>query len=363
MTNLSMSISLTKACSLHPARAPLFRPAGLRTGSPKRLRKVRSVATTKDDARSHFVQRSMERVRIAEEEVDLSQLRRIFVRRWPLLCVGLAAGVVLAIIYLHIATYRYGISLQVTPANVRQSNVPGQLGSLATLAGIDLNSDKDQPFQLYLHSLTTRQTADLLAKDDSLMHQVFAKYWDARAGHWIPPTGLATMLRVVLARIVGVPVNPWHAPDGETLQKLLGKELRIEQSKTSSVVTISIDMADPTLGRALLWRLHLQADEILRDRTLQRTSQYIAYLQDKLQTVNVADYRLTLFELLSEQEKSRMVASSTLPFAAEPFGPPVASASPVSPQPLIVIAIMAALGAAAAILLAIMLDSRNSPDV
>jgi hypothetical protein len=305
------------------------------------------------------MQQRIETAPIAVDEIDLAGIGQALTRQWRLVGVFTALGLIAAALYLHVATYRYLVTLQVTPAAIHSTGLSGQLGNLASLAGVSLPTNADDtPFELYVLSLTSRQTADLLVHDDELLHALFAKEWDARETRWREPHGVTTALRKLTSVILGGPFIPWRPPDGDRLQKRLLKEVRVDRKKTSPVVTITVATPTPELGRMLLWKIHSQSDDTLRQRTLKRTSEYIVYLQDKLRTMDVADYRKALFDIVSEQEKARMMASSTLPFAADPLGGPTASAEPVEPNAWMVIGAGILGGAVVGALAGMMRQSR-----
>ena len=282
---------------------------------------------------------------LAEDEIDLRELFSTLRRRWRTMILATATALACAFLYLHVTTPLYSIALTVTPANNRVSSQASKLGGLASLAGIRLPvADEEVPFELYLEGLTSRQVADLVAQDASLMRALFPNQWNEAQQRWVEPSGVRTTLANIIRIALGRPMRSWQPPDGASLQAALSKNIKIERKRTSPVVTISVHFADPEIGRRLLWRLHEHADEILRQRTLERTTQYIDYLREKLRSVEVAEHRQALFEILSEQERQLMIASSTLPYAAEPFEGPIASISPVHPNPPVVLAIALFLG-------------------
>jgi Chain length determinant protein len=314
------------------------------------------------DARGAHDRAPVESAASGAGEFDLDDLRRAWRTQWRLICACALAALLLSIVYLHLATYRYSVTLQVTAASGHGGGSTSKLGNLASLAGLNLPMPEDEtPFELYIHGLTSRQTADLLAQDNEFLRGVFGEEWSVRESRWVEPRGVIPVLKRGLRRILGGPRLPWSPPDGARLHKRLVKEIRIDRKKSSPIVSLSVASPNPEIGRMILWKLHLQSDGILRERTLKRTSEYIAYLQDKLRTVDVAEYRQALSEILTDQEKTRMVASSTLPFAAEPFGRPTALAAPTYPNQLLVIA-GAILGAIAlGTFLAVRRQARHRP--
>ena len=262
-----------------------------------------------------------------------------------MIAISVSIGVLVAAIYLHMATYQHTVSLRVTPAGNSRPSLPGGLGGLASLAGVNLPSDSSQTsFELYLQGYYSREAADRLARDQKLMQAIFPREWSVSRQEWMEPKGIVRTIAQPIKSLLGIPARRWSPPAGARLQEFLDKNVNTSRNRDSDIVVISIDMEDPQLGSRLLWQLHKTIDEALRLRTLDRSSEYIDYLSNKLRTVTVDEYRQALVQTMAEQEKMRMMASSNLPFAAEPFGAPSASILPTKPNPPLVLLIGFLLG-------------------
>lgn len=259
-------------------------------------------------------------------------------RRWRLVLAGLGAVLLAAVAYLHLATYRYTAELRVTAVYSAQQ-LPSGLSGIASLAGISLPGDKAvTPIALYSEAMRSRDVAAAVVADPVLMRHIFAEEWDAAAGRWRDPGGLVRGLLDGAKRLLGVPVQPWSPPDAADVQRYLAKHLAIIEAPKTNVTTIAVNDPDPEMARRLLALLNEAADRHLRERALARSSEYIAYLERKLLEVQVADYRESLVQALSAQERTRMMASSDAPYAAEPLGAITASVRPTTPKPAVVLA-------------------------
>lgn len=290
------------------------------------------------------------------DEIDLGDLLRSIRQNWLVILACTALSIILALVYLHVATYHYAVTLQVTPASGsgERSSLTSKLGSLASVAGVSLPMNQsEEPFELYLNGLTSRVVAEKLTRNDEIMRRVFASEWDESQQRWIEPSGFATTLKNTIQRVVGVPKPKWSPPDAARLHQYLAKNIDIAKSKENSIVEISFLTPDPDFGIVLINAISSEMDLMLRNRAALRSSAYIEHLQQQLQNVNVADYRAALLAVLAEQEKVRMLASSKLPFAAEPFGEPVPSRNPVSPNPILILALALMGGVSIGVILSI----------
>ena len=257
--------------------------------------------------------------------------------RWALL-IGAVLGIGLGLLFLSVATYRYTATLTVTPAKGEMSQLPGNMSGLAAIAGISLpGGGSVSDFNLYLVALQSRQVAAELAKDDKIMQRLFASQYDIPTGRWLRPTNFIADFSSAIKSMLRVPGADWRQPAAADLQKFLQENIKISTDRKLNITNISFDYEDPEFAAKLITDLHEKTDTVLRRRALTRADQAIGYLEKQLSQVQLAEHRQALAAILGEQEKSRMLASSAAPYAAQPFGDAVASSRPTSPQSVIVL--------------------------
>lgn len=285
---------------------------------------------------------------------------------WRFILAGGALFALIALVYLWTADYKYGASLRVSatePTSARPGGL-GSLGGLAAIAGVGgLGGETATPFKLYLESLQSRPVATVLAADPAVMHTIFASEWDAGGKRWREPHSVGRSLKNGVLGLLGLPVDRWTPPDAARLQLFLAENIAIDQNIKTPLVTIGMESTDPQFATGFLTKLHLAADQLLREQSRTRTESNIAYLTGKLATVSLAEYREVLFDSIADQEKQMMLVNSTAPFAADPFGPATSSLHPTSPRivPTLVGATLAGLlvGAALAIAVGLRRNARS----
>lgn len=271
---------------------------------------------------------------------------------WQIAAVtALLVGV--ALLYLQSADRQFESVLVVTPV-AGSVGLPSGIGGLASIAGIRVpGSDADSQFEMFLEGLTTRQSAERLSqKHPDLLPRMFPDEWNSASRRWEQPVGAFPNAIRAVKSLVGMD-TAYRPPDGARVEQWLKREIAIAKARDQRLTVISIESQDPQFGRSLLAALHQEGDNLLRERAVQRANDYAEYLGRKLGEVTVADYRQSLVEALAEQEKTRMMASSDLPFAADPFGPPSTPNRPSSPQPVLTLAIAIGLGLVLGVLMVI----------
>lgn len=282
------------------------------------------------------------------DAVSLSQLVAITIRGWRIIAIAMGAAFLAAVIYLHLATPIYTAELDVSPADtgngLSKQLGSGGLGDLAAIAGVSLPQGGGSQFELYVEGLQSYAVADALSKRTDLMKILFRKEWDEDTKQWINNPGVVRDIKDWIKYALGVPVEPWQPPNGAQVKKFLEQNIKIDQSAKKMLVAISFSAEDPAFAVSFLKTLHETTDNLLRQNQLRRATSYANYLNDKLATVTVTEYRAALTQTLIEQEKTKMAASSNVPFAAQPLGSPGVPAKPSSPQGVLVLAGALALG-------------------
>lgn len=272
-------------------------------------------------------------------EIDLVALgRRLWSQRWAGALL-VALGLTMAIAYLHVTPRRYMARMVVTPADQSGSKGSSNLAGLGSLVGLNLNEQAGSAFSMYGEAVTSYAVAQRLNADRDLMKRVFNKSWDARENRWREPSSAIKPLIVSVKSVLGMPLRPWHAPDAADLKAYLDRELTAAEDKRKAAITLSYENEDPDFAKIFLGRVNAAADGYMRGEALSRATTYVKYLEQRLAQVQVSEYRQSMAQVLGNYEKTRMMASSTASYAAEPFGGIWVSQEPTSPKPIPVIAL------------------------
>ena len=292
--------------------------------------------------------------------IHLDALWDVLRRKREFAAFPLILTLVLAIIYLHSAHRVFGVSMQIMPASQStHTDDNSRLSALSSIAGINLGGGDDAQFRIFLDSLQSPVAADALIKRQDLLKRMFPEEWSEGEHTWRPPESQLRPAVQFIERLLGFNVVVWSPPSRGRLFDYLQQNLRIVQNQKSRVVTLEMDIEDPSVATDILLALNSSVDNFMRQQALEHTSRYIDYLAKKLETVTEADYRQALTENLAGQEKTRMMASSPLPFVSDVLGPPMTSRIPVSPSPVAVFAAALVAGILLGATLAIFADRRG----
>ncbi|MCX8804490.1 Wzz/FepE/Etk N-terminal domain-containing protein [Vibrio parahaemolyticus] len=203
------------------------------------------------------------------------------------------------------------------------SKMAGQLGGLATLAGVNLGAGESSQADLAVQVMKSRQFIEAFVnKHDLLVPLMAAKGWDLEnnklildeelynptAGEWLrEPEGLRGA-----------------TPTAQEAFEVFSKEvLNVNQDKESGLYTVSVKHYSPYLAQQWVNWLVEDINKVMRERTIAETSQNLAYLNAQLQKTAVADMQSTFYKLIEEQTKSLMLAEVQEEFIFKEVDPAV----------------------------------------
>lgn len=274
--------------------------------------------------------------------IDLGEVMRILWRRRLIIASFTALGLLYSAYQLRTATFAYDAELKVAAAQTGNGSQPQTLGGLSGLAaqaGLSLGqSNPASGLSLYKEGIKSRSVAERLARDPAVLRRIFGGEWNAELGRYVEPRrGIGGRTSAAIKRVLGVPPTRWTPPGPARMQEYIRNAIKIVDDPVSGIITISYAHPDPVFAASFLMRVHAVADGNLRDRARARATQYVGYLSAQLQQVTLAEHRAAIAAALSDQEKARMAASSTMAFVAEPVDVATPSLTTTTPRPSVIV--------------------------
>jgi uncharacterized protein involved in exopolysaccharide biosynthesis len=227
----------------------------------------------------------------------------------------------------------YRVTMTVVPAPSDQGTESMASSSGTLTAFLGLANGGNVNFTRYQKLLSSTVVAQRLQDKYGMLQLVFATNWDAQRHVWVPHATLRNYLLDWLLKLSNLPT--FSPPDATALAHYLGSQLIIVPGVANDIVTISMDSGDVVFAKRVMLAAHEQANQVLRDQVARRAQMQSSYLEGKLSQVSVADYRATLLAMLANQQKTLMLTQTDASYAGEILSPPVASATPVAPRPVL----------------------------
>lgn len=284
--------------------------------------------------------------------INLRTLVGIVTAHAPTMIIAAILGVSASIVYLHLATKKFAVRLEITAAAPSMQGHNSALSALSSLAGLSLEAGSNPQFSKFLGALRSPIAAEAIAEDQKLLRAIFPRDWSVRNHGWQEPKSRFRPIAYAVKRFLGMDVRVWTPPGIGEVYQYLNSQLKIIPDAKSGVVTLEIDSSHPEVTKPVLVALNDAIDEWTRKHDLAHATTDIRYLSKKLSAVTVEDYRKALVANLAEQEKARMFASAPLPYVSDALGTPMVSLRPLYPKPLAVLAAGLILGTVAGFVIA-----------
>jgi len=240
----------------------------------------------------------------AENEIDLIGLwwivwdRRVLVATITVLCTLVALVIALT------ATPLYRASVVMTETadtglGAAESGMSGQLGGLASLAGLALGAGGQHPErQAVLRS--RHLVEEFVAKPDVLPYLLAG----AKPGQslWL------------------------------TVERFRKSVLDIEEDKLKDTTTVTMDWADPAIAARWANEFVALGNQLLRNQAIEDATRNVAYLEDQVQRTHSLDIQRVMYNLIEQETQRLMLARGRTDYAFTVADPAVKAEVRVSPK-------------------------------
>jgi uncharacterized protein involved in exopolysaccharide biosynthesis len=182
-----------------------------------------------------------------------------------------------------------------------QGSLGGQLGGLASLAGINLGNAGGKKSDEALEFLRSRAFAAGFIQRHNLLPVLFAKKWDATRSQWREPDDAPTI--------------------AEGVAKFTKKVREITEDRRTGIVTVSVIWSDRIAASEWANSMVSEADRALRERAIGEQSRSIEYLKSEAAHTNTVDVGNAISKLMETEMKNAMLARTRDAYAFEILDP------------------------------------------
>ena len=251
------------------------------------------------------------------EEIDLTELFKVLVKgKFLIISITLAFSISAFIISLFIPD-QYKASVLIAPSQEESSIVPpgiGQLGGLASLAGVNLGGSGGSEFKVAIEVMKSWSFIDRFIKENNLAAELYAsKGWNShnntlsydkslyneKNSNWIRENENGDQVE----------------PSSWDLYQSFAERLNITESLDSGFVSISFEFYSPHKAKEWLDRYIASLNLYMQKRKIVKVTNNINYLQLQIKKISIAEMQNVLYSIIEEQMKSKMLAESSPEYA------------------------------------------------
>lgn len=282
---------------------------------------------------------------VADDEIDLRELfTAIWQRKWIIAAVT-SVFTVAAVFYALSLPNIYKSEALLAPVSEDAGlKIPGQLGGLAALAGVNLGGlgggDKTG---LALEIIKSREfLGRFIQQHDLFIPVMAAEGWDRADNRLVINDEIYDVNTKQWVREVKPPFQP--KPSLLEVHEDFLKLFVASQDKTSGMVKISVEHYSPYLAKTWVDQLVKAINDEMRERELTEAQRSIAYLNSQIEQTSIADVRTMLYSLIEEQTKTVMLANVREEYVFKTVDPAVVAEKKSKPKRALIVILAFMLG-------------------
>ncbi len=280
-----------------------------------------------------------------DDEIDL---RGLFVTLWRGKWVIIATTLIFAAAGVFYALSKpniYQASVLLAPAQDEGGvgGISGQLGGLASLAGINLGSGGDNQTVMAKEVLQSHAfLRDFIHRHELAIPLMATEAWDIENQRW-----------VINRKVFNPETGEWlDNENGESLiptdwdmvKKFRESHLSLSSNKETGMVTLSVKSQSPPAAANWAEKLVNDINEYMREQDVQEAEARIAYLEEKLSETNISGMQQVFYQLIESETRTVMLANAQDEYIFKTVDPAIVPQEKVGPKKALIVALATILG-------------------
>ena len=300
-----------------------------------------------------------------DDEIDLRELFMVLWAGKIKIIVITAVFAVASVVYALSVPNQYKATALLAPAQSSGgglSGALGQLGGLASLAGVSIGGGESSEAQIAQEIMKSWNFIEGFIADNDLAVEVYA------AGGW--SKGSNTLK--IDNDVYDVEKNEWLIEDDDTGElrppsswKLFDKfseQLAVSEDKKSGLVSVSIEYYSPQIAKQWLDMYVSAVNAHMQKRKVAEVTNNINYLQAQIEKTSIAEMREVFYTIIEEQTKNKMVAEASPEYAFVAVSPSMVPEEKSQPKRALICILGTLLGGMLSVLLVLIMHYTKKSD-
>ena len=299
-----------------------------------------------------------------DDEIDLRELFSVLWAGKVKIIAITTVFAVASVIYALSVPNQYKATALLAPAQSGDgglSSALGQLGGLASLAGVSIGGGESSESQIAQEIMKSWSFVEGFISDNDLAVEVYAaegwskglnelqinqETYDSEGSEWLIEDD---------SGVVGPP-SSWQ------LFKAFSDKLSVSEDKKSGLVSVSIEYYSPQIAKQWL-DLYISAiNKHMQERQVEKVSNNISYLEAQIGKTSIAEMREVFYTIIEEQTKNKMVAEASPDYAFVAVSPSMVPEEKSQPKRALICILGTLLGGMLSVLLVLVMHYARKSD-
>lgn len=251
---------------------------------------------------------------VADDEIDLRELFSILWKgKWIIIAITLVFAVG-SVLYALSLPNIYAAEAKLAPTEEAQGrssmgDIGGQLGGLASLAGLSIGKDQITPAILAKEILQSRKfLSEFIERHDIAPQLLAVKEWDSHSGELVFDDEIYISTTNKWVREVEPPKQP-EPTAWELVQVFRDNHLVLEEGVGSPLTTLKIEHLSPIVAKQWVDWLIEDINNEMRERDIAEARRSIEYIEQEMERARLRSTQQIFSGLMEQQTQIIMLAN------------------------------------------------------
>lgn len=302
----------------------------------------------------------------SNDEIDLRELwSAIWVGKWIIIAIT-SIFAIASVLYALSLPNIYKSEALLAPAESDQQaglgGLTGQLGGLASLAGVNLGGAKTDKTAMAIEILKSREFFAKFAEKHNIFPDLMAvKGWEIASNKVVYNDDIYDAQNGNWLREVKAPKK--SEPSMQEAKRVFDGALNIDKSADSGMVIITMEHYSPYVAKEWVDWLIQDINSVMKNRDKEEAEKSIAYLQSEVTKTNIVEQKTLLYQLIEEQAKILMFAEVRDEYVFKTIDPAFVPELKFKPQRPLIVILGVLLGGFLALLFVFFTTLNNSKNI
>lgn len=271
----------------------------------------------------------------------------------------------ISVIYALSLPNQYKATVLLAPAQSDNSNLSGalgQLGGLASLAGVSIGEGETSEAQIAQEIMKSWSFIEGFISENNIAVEVYAaKEWSRGSNELLIDDDLYDV-ETKTWLVENVNTGEIGPPSSWRLFKSFSEQLTVSQDNKTGLVSVSIEYYSPLLAKQWTDMYVAAINAHMQQRQVERVANNIDYLQVQIEKTSITEMREIFYNIIEEQTKNKMLAEASPEYAFVTVRPGMVPEEKSQPQRALICILGTLLGGMLSILLVLVTHYARKPD-
>ena len=300
-----------------------------------------------------------------DDEIDLRELFAVLWAGKIKIIVITAVFAVASVIYALSVPNQYKATALLAPAQSDGgglSGALGQLGGLASLAGVSLGGGESGEAQIAQEIMKSWSYIEGFIADNNIAVEVYAAEGWSKGSNELQIDDDLYDTETKTWSVENDTTGEVGPPSSWKLFESFSERLTVSEDKKSGLVSVSIEYYSPQIAKQWVDLYVQSVNRFMQQRQVDKVTRNINYLQEQIEKTSIAQMQEVFYTIIEEQTKNKMLAEASPEYAFVAVGPSMVPELKSQPKRALICILGTLLGGMLSVLMVLIMHYAKKSD-